>query len=120
MGRADKGGVRIVLHNLVSNALKYTADGGRVVVRTQDRSDTVVLEVEDTGIGMNPEVVPELFDAFRQGSEGVGREYEGTGLGLAVTKRAVDQMHGTIDVETEPGEGTRFTVRLPRSEHPPT
>lgn len=59
--------------------------------------------------------VPELFEPFRQESEGVGREYEGSGIGLAVTKRAVDEMEGSIDVETEKGEGTCFTIRLPRA-----
>jgi len=74
------------------------------------------LEVEDTGVGMDPEKTDELFEPFRQESEGFGREYEGTGLGLAVTKQAVDQMGGTIDVETARGEGSQFTVRLPRPE----
>jgi len=59
--------------------------------------------------------VPGLFEAFKQASEGVGREYEGTGLGLAVTKEAVDQMNGSIDVETEKGRGTCVAVRLPRA-----
>jgi signal transduction histidine kinase len=71
------------------------------------------LEVEDTGIGMDPGGVETLFDPFRQESEGLGREYEGTGLGLTVTKKAVDQMGGSIDMETEKGEGSRCTVRLP-------
>lgn len=65
---------------------------------------------------MDPKAVPGLFEAFKQESEGEGREYEGTGLGLAVTKQAVDQMEGTIAVETEKGEGSCFTVRLPRAE----
>jgi signal transduction histidine kinase len=75
-----------------------------------------VFEVEDTGIGMDPEQVPILFEPFRQASEGTSREYEGTGLGLAVTKRVVNQMDGEIEVDTERGEGTCFTVRLPRDE----
>ena len=71
------------------------------------------VEVEDTGIGMDSETAQELFEAFKQASEGVGREYEGTGLGLTVTKEVLDQMGGSIEVETEKGEGSRFTVRLP-------
>jgi signal transduction histidine kinase len=81
-----------------------------------EESDRVVVTVEDTGIGMDPEAVPTLFEAFKQASEGVGREYEGTGLGLAVAKEAVHQMGGTIEVATEKDEGTRFTVRLPSAD----
>ena len=113
-GRADPGGLRIVLRNLLSNALKYT-DEGSVWVRATRQNGAVAVEVEDTGIGMDPEQTAALFEAFRQESEGVAREYEGSGLGLAVTKRVVDQMNGSIDVETEKGDGTRFTVQLPRA-----
>jgi len=67
---------------------------------------------------MDPDRVPELFEPFRQESEGPGRTYEGTGLGLAVTKQAVEQMGGTIDVETAKGEGSRFTVRFPATDPP--
>ena len=111
---ANEGGLQVVLRNLVSNAIKYTEEGGQVQVRTRRDDEASVLEVEDTGIGMDPEQVPTLFEPFRQASEGTSREYEGTGLGLAVTKRVVNQMGGTIEVETEPGVGTCFTVRLPR------
>ena len=102
----------------MSNALKYTEAGGTVSVRTRADDDCAVLEVEDTGIGMDPAQTETLFEPFRQESEGVGREYEGTGLGLAVTKEAVEQMSGSIDVETEKGGGSRFTVRLPRAGAP--
>lgn len=111
--RADPGGLRIVLRNLISNALKYTEEGGQVWVRTRPGEEGAAIEVEDTGIGMDSEEASQLFGAFRQGSEGVAREYEGSGLGLAVTKRVVDEMDGAIEVETEKGKGTCFTVRLP-------
>jgi PAS domain S-box-containing protein len=124
---ADGGGVQIVLRNLLSNAIKYTEKGGCIWVRTYREKDAArsenaaqsenaaVLEVEDTGIGMEPEVAERLFEPFRQASEGFGREYEGTGVGLAVTKKAAEQMGGSIEVETEKGEGSRFTVRLPKA-----
>jgi signal transduction histidine kinase len=115
-GRADEGALRIVLRNLVSNAVKYTGEGGQVWIRVRRDKEEAILEVEDTGRGMDPEAVPGLFEAFKQESEGKGRVYEGTGLGLAVTKQAVDQMGGTIGVETEKGKGSCFTVRLPRAE----
>ncbi len=114
--RADAGGLQVVLRNLVSNAIKYTDADGTVWVRTQLSDATPVLEVEDTGIGMDPEQVSLLFEPFRQASEGTSREYEGTGLGLAVTKQVVDRMDGEIAVDTEKGTGTCFTVQLPRGE----
>ena len=110
--RADTGGLQVVLRNLISNAIKYTPAHGQVCVRTRWTDEAPVFEVEDTGIGMDPEQVPVLFEPFRQASEGTCREYEGTGLGLAVTKRMVNQMTGEIEVDTEKGDGTRFTVRL--------
>jgi PAS domain S-box-containing protein len=113
--RADEGGVQIVLRNLLSNAIKYTGEGGTVWVRTYREGGQAVLEVEDTGIGMEPEVAEDLFEPFRQASEGFNREYEGTGVGLAVTREATEQMGGTIEVETEEGEGSRFVVRLPQA-----
>jgi len=110
----DPEGLRIALRNLVNNAIKYTEQGGQMWVRVRPTEDTVLVEVEDTGIGMEPEQVPELFEAFVQESEGIGREYEGSGLGLTVTKEVVDQMGGSLDVTTEKGEGSCFTLRLPR------
>lgn len=115
-GYAAEGGLRIVLRNLISNGLKYTEEGGTVSVRTQVDEGVAILEVEDTGIGMDPTRVPELFEPFRQESEGVDREYEGTGLGLAVVKKAIDRMDGSIEVETEKGEGSLFSVRLRQPE----
>ncbi|MFB6271511.1 MAG: PAS domain S-box protein [Salinibacter sp.] len=114
-GRADEGALRVVLRNLVSNAVKYTEEGGQVWVRAWEEENAAAIEVEDTGVGMNPERLPELFEQFRQASEGKDRSFEGTGLGLAVTKRAVEEMDGSIEVDTEKGEGTCFTVRLPRA-----
>jgi signal transduction histidine kinase len=114
--RADEGGIQIVLRNLLSNAIKYTREGGTVWVRTYREGGQAVLEVEDTGIGMEPEVADRLFEPFRQASEGFNREYEGTGVGLAVVDMAIEKMGGTIEYETEKGEGSRFTAWLPRAE----
>lgn len=112
-GYVDREGLRLALRSLVSNAIKYTEENGMVWVRTRRDADVVAVEVEDTGIGMHPEKVSELFEPFRQGSEGIRREYEGSGLGLAVTRRVIDHMGGTIEVETDEGVGSCFTVRLP-------
>lgn len=78
--------------------------------------EAAVIEVKDTGIGMDPEKVEALFEPLRQESEGVNRKYEGSGLGLAIARRASRQMGGAIDVETEKGEESFFILRLPRSE----
>ena len=112
---ADEGGVRIVARNLLSNAIKYTEADGTVWVRSYKEEGRAVLEVEDTGIGMESEAVHDLFEPFRQASEGFGRKYEGTGVGLAVTKRAIEEMSGAVQVDTSEGEGSRFTVRLPEA-----
>ncbi|MCS4193894.1 signal transduction histidine kinase [Salinibacter ruber] len=115
--RADAGSVQIVLQNLVSNAIKYTEEGG-VYVRVFRENGWAVLEVEDTGIGMDPALADDLFKPFRQASEGLGRAYEGSGVGLAVTQKATEEMGGQVDVETEAGAGSCFTVRLPKATSP--
>ncbi|MCS3649974.1 signal transduction histidine kinase [Salinibacter ruber] len=115
--RADAGSVQIVLQNLVSNAIKYTEEGG-VYVRVFRENGWAVLEVEDTGIGMDPARADDLFKPFRQASEGLGRAYEGSGVGLAVTQKATEEMGGQVDVETEAGGGSCFTVRLPKATSP--
>jgi PAS domain S-box-containing protein len=114
--RASEKGIQLALQNLVSNAIKYTEEG-EVVLRTYHREAAAILEVTDTGIGMEDGKMEVLFDPFRQESEGRDREYEGTGLGLTVTKRAVEQMGGAIEVATEKGKGSRFTIRLPLDEN---
>jgi signal transduction histidine kinase len=77
-----------------------------------DRTE-VGVRVTDTGIGMDPDVVPQLFEPFRQASEGLDRTYEGVGLGLTIVQRAVDAMNGRLDIDTTPGEGTAIIVWLP-------
>lgn len=108
---ADPEGLRIVLRNLLSNAIKYTERGGSALIRTRADDEEVILEVEDTGVGMDPEKTDDLFQAFAQESEGIGREYKGTGLGLTVVRRAVEKMGGSIDVEIEKGVALPFGFR---------
>jgi hypothetical protein len=117
MARADADGIQIVLDNLLDNAIKYTDEGGTVQVRTHQEAGWAVVEIEDTGAGMEPEQVDQLFEPFRQASTGLSREYEGVGIGLAVTKKAVEEMGGSIEVTTEKGTGSRFRARLPRPDH---
>jgi signal transduction histidine kinase len=116
---ADRDALRRIQRNLLSNALKYTDEGGHAWVRVRDEDGMAVLEVEDTGIGMDPEQVDQLFDAFEQASTGTNRLHEGSGLGLALVDRLVDRMNGSIEVETEKGVGTCFTVRFPKEAYDP-
>ena len=110
----DPGALRRILQNLLSNAVKFTDAGGSVSLRVHRDGAHVVLEVEDTGVGIDAAFMPNLFDAFEQEDSGPADDGGGTGLGLAVTKRLVDLLGGTIEVESTKGEGTCFTVRLPR------
>jgi len=116
VGHWNEDAVHRICRNLVENAIKFTSEGGHIEVRVEKEEGEAVLEVEDTGIGMYPEKVPELFKAFKQESEGLDRNYEGSGLGLSIVKRLVEELAGTISVDTEKGEGACFTVRLPRGD----
>ncbi|HKL89305.1 MAG TPA: ATP-binding protein, partial [Salinibacter sp.] len=114
--RADEGALQRILHNLLSNAVKFTESGGAVTIRATTADGGIVVEVEDTGIGIDPDFQPDLFAAFKQGSTGTDRSYEGSGLGLAVTKQLVDHIGGSISVESTPDEGTTFRLWLPPSD----
>jgi PAS domain S-box-containing protein len=109
--RLDPGAIGRILDNLVSNAIKYTPDGGTVEVRLHVRDAWAELEVEDTGEGIDETLLPDLFEPFVQAPGEDGRE-EGSGLGLAITKRLVEGMDGEIEVDSGPERGTCFTVRL--------
>jgi PAS domain S-box-containing protein len=104
-----------ILFNLVSNAVKFTDDGGRVEIHlTGNGSDrTFQLRVVDTGIGIAPGDLPRLFREFEQLDAGPGRRFQGSGLGLSLTKRLIELHSGTIEVQSELGKGTTFTVVLP-------
>ena len=110
--RLDAGALDRILINLVGNAIKFTESGCITVTAAACDSDAVVT-VSDTGVGMRAEFLPAMFDEFRQASEGEARSHEGSGLGLAITRQLVTLMGGTITVESAPGVGTTFMVRLP-------
>jgi signal transduction histidine kinase len=105
-----------VLFNLLSNAVKFTNDGGTVNVLVALHDQTRLrLQVQDNGIGIKAEDFGRLFTEFQQLDSGTDRRYQGTGLGLALTKKIVEFQQGTISVESEVGKGSTFTVILPRS-----
>jgi PAS domain S-box-containing protein len=114
-GQWSEAALNRILENLLENAIKFTPEGGVVRVRARTEGDDPVLTVEDTGIGISDEALPDIFQAFKQESAGVNREYEGTGLGLSIVDRLTEALGGTVDVETEEESGTRFSVRLPRT-----
>ncbi len=111
---ADFGRVKQILYNLLSNAIKFTPDGGRVQVEAQVDEQTVLLIVSDTGIGIAPEDHERIFLEFQQVDSSADRRYEGTGLGLALTKRIVELHGGRMWLESALGQGSRFFVELPR------
>lgn len=112
-GRWNQNAIRRIYRNLLENAIKFTPEDGHVDVRVRKNGTEATLEVEDSGIGIREENIPHIFQAFRQESEGLRREYQGSGLGLSIVQHLVDELQGTVDVETEKGEGTLFRVRLP-------
>src|SRR5690606_10736661 len=109
----DRYALERILITLTSNALKFTDRGGVTDLLDGD-GDEVSITVRDTGIGMEAEFLPHLFDAFKQASTGYSRSHEGSGLGLTIVKRVVELLGGHIGVESTPGEGTTFEVVLPR------
>ena len=109
---ADERKIKQVLLNLLSNALKFTPEGGRVEVRAAMAGASVEVSVADTGVGIAPEDQEAVFEEFRQ----VGaaeKKAEGTGLGLALSRKFVELHGGRIWVESEPGRGSTFTFALP-------
>lgn len=113
--RADKEGLREILDNLVDNAIKYTPEGGRVVIRwraTEDRK-MASIEVEDTGIGIAPDALLRVFERFYRVDKARSRELGGTGLGLAIVKHLSQSFGGGVSASSESGHGSRFTVELP-------
>jgi len=112
---ADPDGLQIILRNLVSNAIKYTHAGGMAEIRISSEDGAVILEVEDSGIGMEPDDVPELLQSFRRGKSAFVGEREGVGLGLSIVQQIVAELNGDLAIETAPGRGTTVTVRLAAS-----
>jgi two-component system phosphate regulon sensor histidine kinase PhoR len=112
---ADPGALEQVLANLLDNALKYTEPGGRVSVRVADDGEYVRLSVADTGIGIPETDRVRIFERFYRVDKARSRALGGTGLGLAIVKHLVQAMHGEVSVESVPGAGSTFHVRLPRA-----
>ena len=105
--QADPNQLNQVLVNLIKNALEATETGDRIVLATGSQDEQVWFSIQDTGKGMTPEVKEKIFHPFFTTKD------KGTGLGLAVIHKIITDHNGTIEVETAPGEGSTFTIRLP-------
>jgi len=120
--RGDPGRIRQILLNLVGNAIKFTQTGEIFVHVTapevHDTEAVIHIEVHDTGIGISPEAIQNLFQSFTQADNSTTRQYGGTGLGLTISKTIVELMGGTIQVESTAGEGSLFSLTLPLTRQP--
>ncbi|MEW6585108.1 MAG: ATP-binding protein [Nitrospirota bacterium] len=109
----NKSSVEAMFINLISNAIKYTPAGGQVRVEMCENAQNIQIEVSDTGIGVEREDIPRIFDKFYRVRSEITKNISGTGLGLSIVKSVVDAHHGAINVESKVGEGTMFTILLP-------
>lgn len=112
--QAYGGYLKQLLLNLIDNAIKYTPEGGKVIVNQFTRNDEIVIEVIDNGVGIPKEDQNKIFQRFYRVDKARSRSVGGTGLGLAITKHIVNALKGTINVESELGRGSKFIVRLPK------
>jgi PAS domain S-box-containing protein len=109
----DPARLQQVFWNLIKNSAKFTPDGGRLEISTRNQGHQIFIDITDTGIGIDPQVMPRIFDAFEQGGGVITSKFGGLGLGLAISKRVVDLHHGTIEARSAgPGCGATFTVTL--------
>jgi signal transduction histidine kinase len=104
--------------NLVENGVKYAGAGASITVSARNDHAMTAIHVSDNGVGIPPEHLPRLFDRFYRVDRGRSRREGGTGLGLAIVKELVNSMGGEVTVASQPGQGTTFTVRLPRAQEP--
>ncbi len=111
--KADPRRVQQVLTNLISNAYKYTPNGGTITIQTQNDAETITCRVKDSGVGMTEEEVEKLFNKFWRSEDAYVRDQPGTGLGLAITKNLVEMQGGEISVESKKGDGTTFSFTIP-------
>ena len=109
----DRDRFEQVIMNILSNAIKYTQNGGRIDVDAQVQESTVVVSVRDNGIGVEENEIPRIFERFYRVDKARSRAMGGTGLGLAITKQIVEEHHGKIEAESKAGKGTKITITLP-------
>jgi signal transduction histidine kinase len=115
----DPAKLKQVLYNYLSNALKFTGEGGNVTIRVRPEDAAMFrIDIEDNGIGIRPEDLKVLFTEFRQLDASASKKYQGTGLGLALTRRIVEAQGGRVGVSSTLGQGSIFSAVLPRMAQP--
>ena len=110
----DEELVRRMVMNLIDNAIRYTPAGGSVTAALESSGGDIAIRIRDTGTGIAPEAVPHVFERFYRGDKARSREDGGFGLGLAIVKWIAESHKGAVDLASTPGEGSTFTVTLPR------
>jgi len=110
----DAKSLERALMALVDNAIKFSPNGGSVEIRTRQDGTKVLVAVEDHGIGISPENLPRIFDRFYHLDRSGDELFDGIGLGLAITRQVIEQHHGSLDVTSEAGKGSTFTITLKR------
>jgi len=113
LGHLDAARIKQVVDNLISNAAKYTPEGGAITVRLENEDDFIVIGVSDNGRGISKSDQSRLFDRFFRARDAREAAIQGVGIGLTIVKTIVDAHGGTVTVASEPGLGSTFTVRLP-------
>ncbi|QQZ10334.1 two-component system histidine kinase PnpS [Heyndrickxia vini] len=113
---AEKDRLQQIILNLVANAVTYTPDKGTIEIGIDEKEDQINLTIKDTGIGISQEELPRIFERFYRVDKARSRNSGGTGLGLAIVKHLVESHHGSIQVESEEGKGTQFTITLPKKQ----
>lgn len=114
---SDKDKCYHILQNIISNAVKFT-EKGKITIKVFKDAKHFMVSVKDTGIGIPNELIPHIFDEFRQVDSSHARNYEGTGLGLAIVHKYVEMLDGSIEVSSQPGKGSEFIVKLPLNNKP--
>jgi signal transduction histidine kinase len=110
---ADPTRMEQVVGNLLTNAAKYTDEGGRISLNLQLEGEEAVLRVRDTGVGISPDLLPRVFDLFTQAERSLDRSQGGLGIGLTVVQRLVRMHRGSVEAHSASGQGSEFVVRLP-------
>jgi len=114
---ADKDLLMMAIVNVLSNAVKYTPENGNITFVLTDQDDAIPFEITDTGYGVSQEDLPYIFDKTYRSADPDITKHPGTGLGLAITSEIVHLHGGQIEVQSEPGEGTQFTISIPKEDY---